>query len=278
MTISQPLATMLVNGVAADTVAVLNRGLMYGDGVFRTLRVVGGRPRYWARHYRRLVADCSRLAITPPEEALLKEELDRLIRSAPDCVVKIVVTRGEGGRGYAPPREAHPTRILLKTALPTYPPHYWETGVRLHLCRLRLAHQPRLAGIKHLNRLENVLARAEWSDPDVPEGLLLDVEGNVIEGTMTNLFMRQGARLITSDLSRCGVAGVTRECILEVAPHLGLTSEERSFGLAELFAADEVLVCNSLIGLWPVRALEGRQWQPGSLVARLSQSLESLDA
>lgn len=272
------LPEVLVNGVPASQVAVLDRGLMYGDGVFRTLRVAGGQLRHWARHYRRLAADCERLAIAPPPRALLEEELVRLTRGVPECVVKIVVTRGEGSRGYAPPREAHPTRILLRTPPPAYPAHYREAGVRLHLCRLRLAHQPRLAGVKHLNRLENVLARAEWSDPDVPEGLLLDAEDHVIEGTMSNVFMRTGSRLVTPELDRCGVAGVQRECILEAAPRLGLTCEVRRFGLSELLAAEEVLVCNSVIGLWPVRALGEHSWRPGSLVADLSPIVEALDA
>jgi len=277
MTEAKPgLVRALVNGVATSHVGVMDRGLMYGDGVFRTLRVAGGRPLCWSRHYRRLCSDCSRLGIAPPEASRLEGEIAVLVEEA-NCVLKIVITRGEGGRGYGA-RALTPTRILLRTPLPDHPPSYRREGVRLHLCKLRLAHQPRLAGVKHLNRLENVLARAEWSDPEVPEGLLLDEEGMVIEGTMSNLFLRRGDRLLTPDLSLCGVAGVQRERILEKAPRLGLKPEVGRFGLPELLAAEEVFVCNSIIGLWPVRALGQHPFTVGGLAAALDALLAEDDA
>jgi 4-amino-4-deoxychorismate lyase len=266
-----------VDGEPCRTLAAADRGLMYGDGIFRTMVMRGGRIVAWPRHYRRLAEDCGRLAIVPPPLAILERDLAAVAAQGKDCVVKIVVTRGVGGRGYRPPAAPRPTRLVVAAPLPEYPAAYGEAGVRLHLCTLRLAAQPRLAGVKHLNRLENVLARMEWSDPDIPEGLLRDTEERVIEGTMSNLFMRRGRRLITPDLSRCGVAGVQRERILELAPRLGLRVEVGSFAVDELLAAEEVFVCNSVIGLWPVRSLEARQWPKAEVVPELRALLESSD-
>ena len=179
----------LINGVAGDAVSVRDRGLAYGDGVFRTFPVRGGKPALWQRQYTKLAHDCKAIAIDCPPSATLESDLAQIGASEPDCVVKIIITRGDSARGYAPPSEPKPTRVVTSSALPDYPKHNAETGVRTHLCRIRLATQPALAGIKQLNRLENVLARAEWSDPSITEGLLCDADDNVIGGTMSNLFI-----------------------------------------------------------------------------------------
>ena len=251
---------MLVNGLLSDSISAADRGLLYGDGVFRTLRIVEGQPQHWLRHYCKLQQDCAALKLPCPEAALLLEELQRLTERQPDGVAKIIITRGQGMRGYAPAENSIPTRILSITPFIPYPDEFYTQGIRLRVCELRLAHQPRLAGIKHLNRLENVLAAAEWNDAGIAEGLLLDAAGNVIEGTRSNLFMLRGGELLTPDLSRCGVAGVQRERVLEWASAQGMSCRIGQFCLAELLAADEVFLVNSVIGLWPVRELQDRTW------------------
>lgn len=252
---------MLINGVPGDQVSIHDRGLLYGDGVFRTLRVLDGCMQCWPRHYSKLQQDCSALRITCPEAALLFEELRCLIEQRPDGVAKIIITRGEqSARGYAPVENMIPTRILSLTPPLDYPDRNYSHGVRLRICDLSLAHQPKLAGIKHLNRLENVLAAAEWSDPDIAEGLLLDIVGNVIEGIRSNLFMVRNGELFTPNLSSCGVAGIQRERVIEWAAEHGVPCWVRQFGLAELLVADEIFLVNSVIGLWPVRELSGRDW------------------
>ena len=265
---------IIVNGAIADTIPVMDRGLMYGDGVFRTMLVRNGRPVLWPRHYAKLAADCTALDILCPASSVLEEEMSDLVRQDPDCVLKIVVSRGEGGRGYGAPSSTQPSRVMVTSPMPEYPASYATDGVRLHVCEIRMCHQPRLAGIKHLNRLENVLARMEWSTGDTPEGIMLDADGNVIEGTMSNLFMRKENHLITPDLSQCGVAGLQRERILAAAPKLGLAVEVKKFTLRDLLDADEVLVCNSVIGLWPVREIGPRRWMPGELAPSLRRALE----
>jgi len=268
---------ILVNGAAADSVAVTDRGFAYGDGVFRTLPVRQGRPQCWERHYRKLAHDCAALALACPGEGLLAAEVARAARGHGDCVIKIIVTRGSGERGYAPPPSPTPTRVVMASALPRYPGEFARAGVRLHLCRTRVAAQARLAGVKHLNRLENVLARAEWDEPGVAEGLMLDDEGNAIGGTMTNLFIVEGEDLATPELSRCGVAGVTRERVLAAAARHGVACRVEPLKLERVLASREVLLVNSVIGIWPVQALGAASWQPADFARRVRQWLDEDD-
>lgn len=268
---------MLINGVPGDQVSIHDRGLQYGDGVFRTLRILNGHVLHWPRHYHKLQQDCAALKLPCPEAALLLDELQRLATQQPDATAKIVITRGPGARGYAPAEHPVPTRILSLAPPLSYPADFYTQGIRLHVCGLRLGHQPRLAGIKHLNRLENVLASAEWNGTGAAEGLLLDIAGNVIEGTRCNLFMVHSGELITPDLSRCGVAGVQRERVMEWAATNGLPCRTGQFGLAELLAADEVFLVNSIIGLWPVRELQGRSWSRHPVSREVQEWLNASD-
>jgi 4-amino-4-deoxychorismate lyase len=216
-----------------------------------------GKLLQWSRHYAKLFKDCLTLNFPCPAEALLQQELEFLTRNTRDGIVKILVTRGRSQRGYAPALHPTATRILSLNPLPAYPEIYSKSGVRLHLCQLRLAHQPRLAGAKHLNRLENILAAAEWNDPEIAEGLLLDESGNVIEGVRSNLFMVKDAELITPDLSQCGVAGVTRERLIERAATQGMPCRITNVSLPDLLQADEIFLVNTVIGVWPVREMPG---------------------
>lgn len=268
---------MLVNGVLSDSVGADDRGLLYGDGIFRTMRVSGGKILHWPRHYRKLQQDCAGLLLPCPERRGLEAELDQLIAGQAEGVAKIVVTRGRGARGYTPPAETAPTRILSLAPCPAFPERFYSLGIKLHVCTLRLAHQPRLAGIKHLNRLENVLAAMEWRDGDAEEGLLLDAKGNVIEGTRSNLFMVRDGALVTPDLSRCGVAGMQRERVMEWAALHGVPCRIEAFGLADLLAAEEIFMVNSMIGLWPVRAVLDRAWNQHPLSRQIQDWLNHED-
>jgi 4-amino-4-deoxychorismate lyase len=269
---------ILINGIPGNAIAVADRGLSYGDGVYRTLALRKGRPQCWPRHFTRLRSDCAALGIACPEESILRAELEQVARHEPDCAVRFTVTRGPGLRGYALPSPANPTRIVMTSALPQYPPDFATHGVKARICTLRLGFQPALAGIKHLNRLENVLARAEWDDPAIAEGLLLDAEGNAVEGTKSNLFIVEHGTLITPDLSRCGVAGVTRERVMECAGRHGVSCQVTILSHERLLNADEILLVNSLIGVWSVRELDGQIRAPGTFVARVRQWLDEESA
>ena len=267
---------VVVDGNAGASVAATDRGLSYGDGVFRTFVVRRGVSLQWRRHYAKLKADCAALAIRCPSEALLADEIGRACESSVEQVVKIIVTRGTARRGYAYADDVEPTRVILSSPRVPYPADYAASGVRSKKCALTLAHQPALAGVKHLNRLENVLARAEWRDPEVAEGLLCDAAGNLIGGTMTNVFIAKAGALATPALNRCGVAGVTRERVIDAARAAGVECRIRDVPWPELLAADEVILTNSLAGAWPVREIDGSPRSPGPL-SRAVQSWLSHD-
>lgn len=263
----------LINGSCEARLSAADRGLAYGDGVFRTFRLRYGRALHWELHYRQLVSDCGALGLAPPAAGVLEWELLQLGAEERTAVGKIIVTRGTGARGYDPAQCREPTRLVGVGPAPSWPGDPHSSGVRARVCALRLASQPRLAGIKHLNRLENVLARSEWTSPDIAEGLLLDEQGRVVEGTMSNLFLVQDGALVTPDLSRNGVAGVQRSRVIDGAPRLGHAVRIAELRVADVLASDEAFLVNSVIGLWPVRELDGRTWPVGPVTRRIAAGL-----
>jgi 4-amino-4-deoxychorismate lyase len=259
----------LINGKPGSVIDALDRGLQYGDGLFETLAVKQERPQLWERHMERLLDGCRRLHLPTFDPTLLRAETDALCAGAARAVLKIVLTRGPGARGYRIDPEATGTRILTLSAAPDYPVHYYRDGVAVRLCTTRLGCNPLLAGIKHLNRLEQVLARAEWDDADIAEGLMCDARGRVIEGIMSNLFIVTDGALVTPWLGECGVAGVMQGSILDWAHANGLPVTERPLAPADIKTADEAFLCNSLIGVWPVRRFEESVLRSGPVTARI---------
>lgn len=268
---------ILVDGLIRESLSALDRGLAYGDGVFRTMRVESGKVALWGNHYRKLERDCARLGIPCPAAAVLMSDLERLLHDEPSCVVKIIVTRGQGGRGFAPPEDAEPTRVVASFSLPPLPPGCDEHGVRVRWCSTRLAEQPALAGVKHLNRLENVLARREWTDAAIAEGIMCTAEGQVVEGTMSNIFILERDRLITPALDRCGVEGVQRERLIAIAGRICGGCEVGDVSPERLLAAEQVYLVNSVIGAWWVSALEARRWGRCELTSVLQAALRADD-
>lgn len=266
----------LINGQTSDTLPVSDRGLHYGDGLFETVAVRNDACEFWDRHMLRLRQGCERLRIPVPDESLLAGEAAQLAQGSSRAVLKILITRGSGGRGYRVPDTASPTRILRLTEWPDYPVANAESGVCVRLCTQRLGSNPALAGLKHLNRLEQVLARMEWDDPTIDEGVMQDQSGNVIEGTFTNVFMVKQGKLFTPRLDQCGVAGVMRGVVMDLAHSAGIDCEEHPLPLDELLAADEVFLTNSLIGIWPVREFERWRKSPGPMTRTLQSALDHL--
>lgn len=266
--------TTLINGAFNGIISAFDRGLAYGDGVFRTMKVVNGLPEHWPLHYQTLVKDCSAIGIVCPSADVFINDFEQLF-SVEDfvSVAKIIVTRGDGLRGYKPPAITTPMRMMIKTNFPGYQESYFTEGVEVYLCETQVGHQPKLAGIKHLNRLENVLARMEWHDPDIADGLMLDIAGNVIECTSANIFARFGDVLITPKLNLCGVAGITRQQILSHAYKLKLKKTIETMDLKKLLSADEVIICNSLFGAFQVRQLGNKMWPKQGLASNLRKAL-----
>lgn len=262
----------LINGWPGDLVAFGNRGLQYGDGVFRTLLAWDGQVSYAEAHLAKLAEDCAGLQLRAPDAEVLMQETHRLLGSRQRAVVKWLVTRCAGRRGYAPPGPDC-DRIVHVDDAPIYPARLWEQGAVARFASLRMAVQPRLAGIKHLNRLEQVLAAAEMDD-QVDELLMCDALGHVVSGTRTNLFWVRDNELYTSRITRCGVAGVMRARILQLAAELGITAHEVDASAERLWTMDEGFICNALIGIWPLRRLETRDCRaPGALTQALVLAL-----
>ncbi len=270
---------ILVNGEHTDAIAIADRGLQYGDGVFETIAVMDGNPLLLDQHLVRLEAGCQTLAINCPDRTVLASEVANCCRHAArhfksgNAVIKIIVTRGSGGRGYRPPAQTTPTRIISLYPWPTTPKNYATEGVTLRFCQTRLGINPSLAGIKHLNRLEQVLARAEWDDPDIQEGVMLDVNDQVIEGTMSNLFYVKANSLYTASLKQAGIAGIVRQQIISLAHKSGHCVTEHTYNQDMLLAADEIFISNSIIGIWPVKQIEQHPFTIGPVTWHLQAAL-----
>lgn len=269
-------AHVLVNGHAGADVSPLDRGLLYGDGLFETIRYVQGTAPLWARHMQRLREGCERLALVTPDLALLAAEAQQVRSGDGDSVVRITLTRGAGQRGYAPPAHGEMTRIVSAHPVPAIDANWYRDGIRVRSCSLRLASQPRLAGIKHLNRLEQVLARAEWMGPDaiegdaietdaieadVVEGLLFDRADHLVSATAANVFGVLAGQLVTPALDDCGVAGVLRAALLDVFPQC----EVQTIAMESLMQFDEMFLTSSVRGVLPVRDVDGRALRIGAL-------------
>jgi len=263
----------LVNGRVADQVPVLDRGLRYGDGCFETMGVRDGHIPLWERHFRRLMLGCTRLNIRPDfNREQLEQELATLIGGIDRAIVRLTVTRGSTGKGYAYTDMQQPTRILSLLPDHNHPAKYREEGVAVRICKTRLGRNPALAGIKHLNRLEQVLARAEWDD-EFAEGLMLDDRGRVIEGTISNVFIVEGKNIFTPLLGDCGVAGVMRAELLDRMKTIGIVAREEEIDRERLLAADECFLTNAVIGIWPVSAIDSRRFKVGSTTRSLMAEL-----
>jgi 4-amino-4-deoxychorismate lyase len=273
---------ILINGESREHIEISDRGFQYGDGLFETIEVRDGRAVFLERHLQRLNVGCQRLHIPFPDIELLRFEAEELCRRWVDsenpgrAVLKIIVTRGSGGRGYRQPDVIHPTRIVSLHPYPDYPEIYREQGIAARICATRLGLSPALAGIKHLNRLEQVLARAEWNDSSIQEGLMLDVNGHVIEGTMTNLFYVKNNILHTAVLAQSGVSGIIRGVIMAISGDHGLSVIEHGFTKDQLLSADEVFVCNSIIGIWPVALIEDTHFSVGPITRKIQIQLDKL--
>lgn len=257
------IPSALYNGEPAETLPVTDRGLHYGDGVFRTVRVAGGRPVAWTAQLARLAADCRQLDLPAPDADTLAAENGRLFADGGDGMLKIVITRGGGGRGYAPPERVMATRLLLRYPPPAYPAAHAEKGVAGGYCDTPLPVSPALAGAKHLNRLEHVLARRECVVNSWAEGLMRTPDGRVICGTMSNLFAVMDEELVTPAITDAGVRGATRDRILAACAAAGRACRETTLTAADLQDAEELFVCNSAMEIWSLRSLAGRAYPHG---------------
>lgn len=242
---------VLINGQAEGIISPFDRGLHYGDGLFETFLVQDGCLLFASEHFSRLRKGCQKLGFPTANEALIRDEIKQIVGNASNGIVKLLLSRGEGNRGYMPPETPTVTRVL--SFYPSASTFEKTLGsCSLILCHTRLARQPVLAGIKHLNQLERVMARAELKDKS-SEGLMLDTDGLVIEGTMSNLFIVKNSALITPQLNNCGVHGTIKEYLRQAAKRDNIEFKECELSLEDVKSADEIFMTNSLM---PLRSVD----------------------
>ncbi len=248
----------LINGQQAERISIRDRGFQYGDGCFETVRVLSNKPILWPAHLKRLKHACKTLQLSVNFE-LLQSEITQLLQDnkTADVILKITVTRGEGGRGYTPPEHANCTRIIQ---LIDYIAADTRTGARVVVCQHRLSSNSLLAGIKHLNRLDQVVASAQIP-ADFDEGLCLDEQGSVIEGCRSNLLLAIDNQLVTPDLGKSGVEGVMLNYLIDKFQVLDTRVLRKTISLRELKTASEIFLCNSVFGIWPVAEIENEDWR-----------------
>ncbi len=238
-----------------------DRGLAYGDGLFETILVRNGELIWWLEHWQRLCAGAVRLAISMPDEQILLPAIQALVENK-NAVLKVIVSRGESGRGYAP--ASGPTSTVLSIH---QIPERHNSPIALHWCQTQISQQPALAGMKHLNRLENVLARAEWNSPEYTDGLMCDHDGAVICATSANVFIYKDQHWCTPDLSLSGIQGVARQWFLT---NLADVHVERISRL-DVETAEAIFLCNAVRGMMSVNRIESIKFSESLVLAELKQ-------
>jgi 4-amino-4-deoxychorismate lyase len=263
-----------VDGRPAAAVSPLDRGLHYGDGLFETIACLKARPRFLARHLARLAHGCGRLGMEFPDREALEREILGVAAGTERAIVKVLLTRGAAtARGYAIEGSETPTRVVLRYAFAAEDPTMALAGVRVRIASLRLGENPALAGLKHLNRLEQVLARREWNDLGIAEALMYSASGRLVSGVMSNVFLVEGLHLRTPRLDRCGVAGVMRAAVIDAARAQGIAVEEGALDSEDVARAPEAFLTSALIGVRPVRELDGRALTVGEVTRAIQQAL-----
>ncbi|MFZ1625732.1 MAG: aminodeoxychorismate lyase [Gammaproteobacteria bacterium] len=263
------MAQYWINGTPGRLVDITDRGLAYGDGLFETIAIRRSAARFLDLHLDRLYAGAARLKLAAPDRDSLHTQLVTAATGLDEGVLKLIMTRGSGPRGYAPAQHQQPT---VAWGLEDSKAQRW-IQIRVRWCETIAGRNPATAGLKTLCRLEQVLARAEWQDGGIAEGFMCDEQGQLVGGTSSNVFIVSGGRLLTPAISHAGISGVMRRVILQQASVSAIESHEVSLTKADVLAADEVFVSNALTGIRPVGQLGERQWKPGPVSCELAARL-----
>jgi len=258
-----------INGEPGSLVDVTDRGLAYGDGLFETIAIRRQQPRFLALHLDRLREGCARLRLGPTGGPPLERVLLDAASGITDGVLKLIVTRGPGPRGYAPPRSPVPT---IAVGIEARAPAPWKP-IRVRWCETIAGRSPASAGLETLGRLEQVLARAEWSDGSADEGLMSGEDGFLVGGTAGNLFLVARGQVITPAITVSGIRGVMRRVVLREALASGLPVVEGRVSRADLANAEEVFITNALTGIRPVTGLGSQAWAVGPVTRELGAAL-----
>jgi 4-amino-4-deoxychorismate lyase len=266
-----------VNGRPDQQVSPFDRAVHFGDGLFETIACRRGRPRFLSLHLERLRLGCTRLEINAGDFEEIRLEVLDLARDVDRAILKLIVTRGTTvARGYGVTGREKATRITFRYAWPDETGTESQDGIQARTAELRLGENPALAGLKHCNRLEQILARREWTDPGIMEALLFSSSGKLVSGTMSNVFIVDGAGLRTPRVDECGVAGVMRRVVLREAARAGIPAHEDVLDSGDLQRANEVFLTNARMGIWPLRTLDGRALRIGPITRQLQGILQPM--
>lgn len=251
-----------------------DRGLQYGDGIFETLRIANGAIPMWAFHQERLSK--AELALKLPLADFFSHWslfLKQHLKDIESGYAKLVITRGEGPRGYKIPSEPALNWWLKVGDLPSSYKIKQTTPFSLTLCQHPISRQPKLAGLKHLNRLDQAMARSEWGESnEFDEGVMFNIDGDVTECTMSNIFWLKNGQLHTPDLSQEGIDGCVRRWLIARAQQsLQPVVVRQQTKLDELIAADAVFLTNSLMGIQAVSQIDGQEIAQSPLVEKLAE-------
>jgi 4-amino-4-deoxychorismate lyase len=268
---------MLINGTESTTIAADDRGLAYGDGLFSTIKVERGIVQLWDYHLQRLQLGAKKLFFPEVDWLLLSSELDYLaksVREQPFAVIKVILTRGSGGRGYSIQGCSSPQRILSVHPYPVFYQQWQRNGLKVIQCRQKLAINTQLAGLKTLNRLEQILIKHELEAQHALEGIVCDNDGYVIEACSANIFIKLKNQWVTPKLDGCGVSGVKRQQIMELSAKAGQPITAMKITKNDLLNAQAVCLTNALMGIIPVIQYQSHCYpQSGLLCIQKLQSL-----
>ncbi len=267
---------MLRNGELISSDIITDRSLLYGDGVFTTIAIRNGKPLLFKQHLNRLTNDCQRLNIDNLSIDNVLSQFFSAISNIETGIARVTISRSSGERGYLC-NKAEPVIWISVNDWPSHIEQYKQSGINCRICQQAIHPNPSLAGIKHCNRLEQVLARNEWHDDQYQEGLMLDPDGNVIEGTMSNLFLIKDQQIFTPDLAFAGVDGIIRKTIIDIAKRLQIPLLVSTISVQDLLTADVLFVTNSIIGIWRINRLNDQQYDNHPMIEQLEYELGKLD-
>lgn len=282
---NKPNNMVLINGIPAEFLNINDRAIHYGDGLFETILCQNGKLLYWKQHYQRLQSSANRLKMVCPDEGLLLNDIENILNDSDTAAntilaIKIIISRGSGERGYQFKAGNSLTRIVMASAIDTDYSSLTATRLlsgNLFICEQQVSINEGLAGMKHLNRLENVLARNEWqtnaTNNKIIDGLMLNANHHVIEATMSNLFVVKDGQLITPDLKQSGVSGIMRDVIIDVASKNKITTTVTDLTLEEVITMDECFISNSLIGMKIVNNIADHKFPSDTITKQLFSNL-----
>ncbi|WP_194436233.1 aminodeoxychorismate lyase [Vibrio fluminensis] len=262
-----------LNGQPTDSISLLDRSFQYGDGCFTTMLTRDGAVECWSYHLQRMQACLDALAIPHPDWQKVELWLKQAANHDSLAGLKLHISRGEGGRGYSATQVSAPNVTISDFAFPAHYYQWQQEGIELGVCQTRLGLNPLLAGHKHNNRLEQVLVKAELDQRQLSDGVVLNLSEHIVETSMANLFWWKEQELYTPDLTMSGVAGVARRRVLDIAQQQKINLHVGEFALTDLLDADEVFITNSILGVAPIKGIEGQSFQIGKQTRSIQEML-----